>query len=130
MNLIRMNSFYPIYGLKEVIQCRCSSDKSEFAKANYMNGFLRANVIENDKEFAIELAAPGLSKNDFNIELNTDKLIISVNKEVDSRSRYFRVTEEIDKKKILAQYDKGILHIKLPKLIRKNESKIRVIEVS
>lgn len=119
MNLIRMNSFYPLYGLKEAID----------HLRNNENGFLSANVIENDTEFTIELAAPGLSKNDFNIELNTDKLIISVNKETETKSRSFRVTENIDNKKISANYDKGILQIKLPKLIRKNESKVRLIEV-
>jgi HSP20 family protein len=130
MNLIKVNSFYPLNDFNEVMKVLCNDVKGKYTKPGYRNGFLPANVIQNDTEFKIELAAPGLSKNDFNIELNTDNLEISVNREAEKKSRFFRLSNEIDKKKISARYDKGILEVKLPKLIKKNESNFRAIEVS
>ena len=91
------------------------------------------NVKENDNEFLIEVAAPGMSKNDFKIEYDNGRLTISsehkdkkVEKEGEkvtrrefsyqSFQRSFTVSETaVDAEKIKASYKEGILFIALPK---------------
>ncbi|WP_282035538.1 Hsp20/alpha crystallin family protein [Saccharicrinis aurantiacus] len=90
------------------------------------------NVKENKNDFLIEVAAPGLTKDDFKVNYENGRLTISSEKnnekeETDdnitrrefsyqSFQRSFTVSEnviEIDK--IAANYENGILHLRLPK---------------
>lgn len=89
------------------------------------------NVSENQNEHIVSVAAPGLNKNDFNIDIEGNMLTISCEKEEmredeDSRhsrreynyssfSRSFTLPEEVMKDKIEASYQDGILKILLPK---------------
>jgi len=91
------------------------------------------NVRENDNEYQIEVAAPGLKKNDFKVNYDNDRLTISSEKEDEheektgdkvtrrefsyqSFQRSFTVPEsEVVADKIGARYNEGILHITLPK---------------
>lgn len=91
------------------------------------------NVKENDNEFLIEVAAPGMSKNDFKIEYDNGRLTISsehkdkkeqkegekvTRREFSYQSfqRSFTVSETaVDAEKIKASYSEGILFIALPK---------------
>lgn len=91
------------------------------------------NVKENDNEFLIEVAAPGMTKNDFKIEYDNGRLSISSehkDKKVEkdgekvtrrefsyqSFQRSFTVAETaVDAEKIKANYREGILFITLPK---------------
>ncbi len=90
-----------------------------------------ANVKENEKEFTIDLAAPGLNKKDFQINLENGYLIISSEKKEEIEkveddytrreysyatfSRSFMLPESINLDKIKANYDNGVLTLKLPK---------------
>ncbi|RZT00326.1 Hsp20/alpha crystallin family protein [Aquimarina brevivitae] len=106
------------------------------------------NIRENEDSFMVELAAPGLNKADFNIELDNDLLSISSEKEVEretngndanytrkefsytSFKRSFTLPETINPEAIEASYKDGILLITLPK---KEEAKVqpkRLIEIS
>ncbi len=91
------------------------------------------NVKENDNEFLIEVAAPGLQKDDFKVNYDNGRLSISSEKKNQSEEkegekitrrefsyqsfqRSFTVSEHvIDAEKIVANYQNGILHITLPK---------------
>ena len=90
------------------------------------------NVFEKKKQFEIEVAAPGLDKNDFHIDLNDNVLTISSetkkeNEEKDgdkvvfrefnysSFNRSFRLPDGVDANKIKASHKNGILKIELPK---------------
>ncbi len=90
------------------------------------------NITENDDAFLLELAAPGLTKDDFNITLNNDQLEISVSQEnkaeqkeegqwyrkefnFTSFKRSFHVNNTIDTESIIAEYLNGILTLTLPK---------------
>lgn len=89
------------------------------------------NVIENDKEFKLELSAPGFEKKDFKLEVKDGILNISAEKEnkleeekenyrkkefsYTSIRRSFRLPETVIDDKIDAKYDNGILKIALPK---------------
>ena len=90
-----------------------------------------ANIIEKPEGFELEIAAPGLKKEDFNINLENSILTISselrdekneegknyTRKEFyyGSFSRSFTLPESIDTDKIKADYIHGILKIDLPK---------------
>ena len=90
-----------------------------------------ANIVENDKDFRIELAAPGLERKDFKVEVDNNVLIISAEKEEEKKEennnfkrrefsynsfrRSFALPENSLPDKIDAKYDSGILHLTLPK---------------
>jgi HSP20 family protein len=89
------------------------------------------NVEEDDKAFRIEVAVPGVSKKEINIDLENDVLTISSgnkeDKETKSRNymrrefsysafkRSFQLPETIDHEKIRASHEAGVLTIELPK---------------
>lgn len=101
-----------------------------------------ANIIENEKDFMIELAVPGMDKEEFNIKLEDDILTISVErKEVEEKEernftrrefrydgfkRSFSLPDIIDQDKIKADYKNGVLNVKLPK---SEETKIKGREI-
>lgn len=92
-----------------------------------------ANVKETDKNFQIEVAAPGLKKNDFKIELKNHVLSISSEKkeekeEKDSKGNFtrkefsyqsfcrsFTMPDNADDDNIIASYQDGILHVDVAK---------------
>ena len=94
------------------------------------------NIVEGKDEFRIEVAAPGLNKEDFKINLENDQLTISANKEVkkeeneetytrrefsySSFSRSFTLPETVENDKIKASHQDGVLTILVPK---KDEAK-------
>src|ERR1700739_563869 len=83
-----------------------------------------ANITEREKDYLIELAAPGMSKKDFKVELENHTLSISSEKEeknekeengitrkefsYNSFSRSFRLPENSKADKIEAEYENGI----------------------
>lgn len=90
------------------------------------------NVRENEDEYNIEVAAPGLKKDNFKVEVNNSVLTISyedeVKKEVEEQNftrkefaytnfcRSFSIPRtEVDDSKINAEYKDGILSVKLQK---------------
>lgn len=91
------------------------------------------NVRETDKNYEVELIAPGLNRRDFSLEFSGDNLIVSFNHKEDSTeqdqnnrwlrreyrrqsfTRTFSMDETIDAEKISAHYDNGVLQITLPK---------------
>lgn len=90
-----------------------------------------ANITENDKNFSIELAAPGLEKKDFKVEVQDGVLSISAEKKEEkseedknyrrrefsynSFSRSFTLPENSMSDKIDAKYENGVLRLTLPK---------------
>lgn len=104
------------------------------------------NVVELPKAFRIEVAAPGLEKGDFKINLEKDMLTISVVKEKEetkederyyrrefsygSFERSFRLPETIHAEGITASYDNGVLNVNLPKREEAIEQPAREIEIS
>lgn len=104
------------------------------------------NVQENDNEYVIEVAAPGMKKDDFKVEVNNDILTISAEKEdkdeekdegytrrefcYTSFNRSFAIPKnEVDQGKIDAKYEDGILKIKLQKREEVKPKPARTIEI-
>ena len=106
------------------------------------------NVIESDKDYKVEVAAPGMTKDDFNIHLSeNDELIISMEKKNETEDKenkkYLRrefsyskfeqrlvLPEDVEKDKINANVSDGVLTIELPKRTPEEKAKVnRVIEI-
>lgn len=89
------------------------------------------NVTDNEKDYGIELAAPGLKKDDFKISVENGRLNISAEREekeeekkknytrrefsYTSFSRSFTLPENANEDKIDAKYENGVLKISLAK---------------
>ena len=101
------------------------------------------NSIENNDSFEIDLAVPGMKKDDFKIELIDKVLIISSENSnsiendnmrlnefnYSSFQRSFRIPEYVELDKIKANYKNGILKIKLPTKKDSITKPNRVIEI-
>ena len=90
------------------------------------------NVKDTKDEYVIEVAAPGMKKDDFEINYEKEQLCISINKEEERKEeeekylrkefsyqsfqRTFQIPEKlVDADKIKARYENGILYISMPK---------------
>lgn len=104
----------------------------------------RVDIAESDKQFEIQLHVPGVNKGDINIDLNEDQIIISgerkfenENKEKNYHSvesyygsfkRAFHLPDVINRDKIDASYENGILTVSLPKDEKKATKKQIVVK--
>jgi HSP20 family protein len=116
-----------------------------FLAKSTLNRNPAVNIAESENEFHIEIAAPGLKKEDFKINLEQNLLSVSAeskeeNTETDSAKKYNRVEynyssfmrtftlpETADHAKITAEYKDGILFISVAK---KEEAKILSREIA
>ena len=91
----------------------------------------KVDILENEKGYEVNLAVPGLSKDDFKIDLNDNFLTISgerkftkdnkennlhvVETQYGNFGRSFSLPDNVDASKIQANYNNGILEIFIPK---------------
>ena len=108
------------------------------------------NIIEQDKQFDIQIAAPGMTKDDFKISINdNNELVIHLEKKTEdgkkdekkgtwlrrefsyaSYSQSFTIPDEVEEDKITARMENRVLNILLPKREQVAiEPKVRQIEV-
>lgn len=106
------------------------------------------NVKESEKDYTVELAAPGLTKDDFNVNIDNDgNLHIKIEnksnkKDEDKKSHYLRrefsyskyeqtllLPDDVEKDKIAASVNHGVLTVELPKLVKEEEKTARQIEI-
>ena len=106
------------------------------------------NVKESEKDYTVELAAPGLTKDDFTVNVDNDgNLHIKIEnksnkKEEDKKSHYLRrefsyskyeqtllLPDDVEKEKIAATVNNGVLTVDLPKIEKKEEKTARQIEI-
>ena len=104
------------------------------------------NVLENENEYIVELAAPGLRKEDFDISINNDgDLVIKMEKKnevKDEKAHYLRrefayskyeqtliLPDDVNKDEVGARMSDGVLNITLPKLSGTVQKVARQIEV-
>jgi HSP20 family protein len=133
---------------KHVVSPRFTDVLDTFFNDQYYNAALAAkapavNIIESENGFDIELAVPGLKKEDFKI--NIEKNLLTVSAEVkkegaavaknyskkefsfNSFSRSFTLPETVDQNNIEAAYTDGILKLSIAK---KEEAKLQPREIS
>jgi HSP20 family protein len=116
-----------------------------FENETYTPGFHRyctapaANIVEHEGDFQIDLAVPGMNKDDFKIDVENNLLTVSSEKQAQNEendknytrkefaygsfSRSFTLPKSVNTDNINATYKNGILQIVLPK---KEEEKVKV----
>lgn len=91
----------------------------------------RVDIVENENAYELHLAAPGMNKEDFQIEAKDNFLTVSGERKFESEkkeknwhsietqfgsfSRSFTLPENADASKITARYNNGILEVSIPK---------------
>ncbi len=119
------------------------------AKRNGFNTLPSVNIKETEKAFELDLAAPGLDKKHFKIELVEDKITISAHQEMTTEeknetesfsrkefnyhsfSRSFVLPEKlVDKELINASYENGILKVIIPKKEKAVVNQNREVQIS
>lgn len=106
------------------------------------------NVKESDEAYTVELAAPGMKKEDFNVHINDEgNLIIKMEqkneKKEDKNTRYLRrefsyskyeqtliLPDDVRKDAISAKVEHGVLTVELPKLIEEKVKVSRQIDIA
>jgi len=146
MNLVRFNHANRHAWHPEFTNFFENFEKNHQELTNHSKGDVPSvNIIENEEDFVIEFAAPGVKKEDFNINLENQVLTVSRDvkeKKEESKENYtrrefvygsfsrsFTLPKSIMFDKIDADYNEGILIINLPK--KKEEAKLtREIKIS
>lgn len=132
--MVRKNQFNPILGgfLNDEFVNRL------FDTPDVKSTIPSVNISETKSHFSIELAAPGYVKDDVRVKIEDDLLTISSEKKVESElneatclrrefsfsnfKRSFTLPDNIDREKIDARMENGILTVILPKKDEKKES--------
>ena len=137
VNPRRRNAFFPVH---------FNAFFNEIAKANtFVNQNPAVNVAEEDLAYRLEVAVPGLRKEDIDLKIEDETLIISASKEEkteESKENYtrrefnfnnferrFELNESIDIENIKADFSEGILSIFLPKIVEEVKETNRKIEI-
>ncbi|MFZ4454654.1 MAG: Hsp20/alpha crystallin family protein [Bacteroidales bacterium] len=147
MTLIKRENFFPtwtnlfddFFG-KEMVEW--PNRRSTFAHYSVPS----VNVKENETNFEVQMAAPGLEKSDFKIDLNQNLLTISSEKKEESEvkesntftrrefsyqsfSRSFTLPDIVDSEAISAKYENGILTVAIPKKEITLRNNVKQIEI-
>jgi HSP20 family protein len=106
------------------------------------------NIKETAENYEVEVAAPGMTKNDFKVELDGNMLTISserTNQQEDNENERYSCKEfsyqsfqrtftlqrdVVDIDKIQAKYESGLLHLLIPKKEEAKQKPARLIEIS
>jgi HSP20 family protein len=116
--------------------------------SNFNTGMtlLAVNIKEDNENYILEVAAPGMRKEGFNLEIDNDMLSISVETKSDNEKtednytrrefgyssfkRTFTLPDTIQADKIKAKYEHGILNVHIPKHEEAKRKPLRRIEIS
>ncbi|RMG83209.1 MAG: Hsp20/alpha crystallin family protein [Bacteroidetes bacterium] len=126
--------------------------KSEFPALSQMNFSAEGstmpavNIKETDKTYELEVAAPGMDKKDFNVQIENGVMTISAQKEMENEQkednftrrefsytsfqRSFTLPEGADDANVEAKYKDGILRIVLPKKPEAQAQSAKKIKIS
>ncbi len=134
-------------GLSNIFDELFNSSFSDIVNADFVSTKPSVNIIEEDTAFQIQIAAPGLAKADFNVEVDKDQLIVSsvVKEEKTEESnedtyskrefnyssfkRSFHLSDKVDKETIDAVYKNGILTVTIHKSEKAIEKGPQVISI-
>lgn len=145
--LVRTNRMFP--EMPSIFDEFLRGSLMEEGKGNLNNrGTLPAvNTFENKDSYELEVAAPGMKKDDFKIELDNNTLTISSEKDesheekeneysrrefsYQSFTRSFQLPEnKVENSKIAARYTDGILYVSIPKREEAKVQPARMIEIA
>ncbi len=145
MNLIKHNPYGPM-SKRNIFDQVFNRSISDFVGSDFVMNMPSVNIVENEAGFQLDLAAPGLSKGEFKIDIEKDRLLVSAIKEnaeevaegkftrkefnYSSFKRSFFLPKSIDREAIEANYENGVLSVVLPKKAEAViEEKGRTIEI-
>ena len=149
MNLIarKPNIDFPFAG--SLIDQFFNNDLFDWSSRNFSvtNTTLPAvNIKEDSEKFQVEVAAPGLKKEDFKIELHNNLLSISSEKKEENKQedgnysrrefsyqsfvRSFTLPNTVDGDKIAASYADGVLTLNIPKREEAKPKPSRLVQIS
>ena len=119
---------------------------SDFVGSDFFLSSPAVNVVEAPDSFRIELAAPGLQKDNFELKIEKDQLVITAKQETEENTteekvtrrefnyssfkRSFRLPKTVNTTAINATYENGILLVSLPKKEEAKDQPARQIEIS
>ncbi len=113
---------------------------------NFSTSVPAVNIVETAEGYRLDVAAPGINKENFNIALNNQTLTVSgeSSSEFDSKDerfakrefsfgkfeRSFKLPETVDTEALTAKYNNGILSVFLPKRQEAKTKPVRTIEIA
>ncbi|MAN60177.1 MAG: heat-shock protein [Flavobacteriaceae bacterium] len=124
-----------------------NNDLPSVFQSNFNSGMSlpKVNISEKDDAYTVDMAAPGMKKDDFNIEIDNQVLTISSEQKNEKKTeesnytrrefgyasfkRSFTLPESVDDGKIEAKYNEGILTITLPKREEAKKKPARSIKI-
>lgn len=125
-----------------------------FFDRDFMTGFERncgcvpaTNILERPDQYELQIAAPGMKKDDFQIEVENNMLTISYEKKADEATREeenfirreynlegftrtFTVPKHADAENISGRYDNGMLYVSIPRLDPHKNKLTKKIEIA
>lgn len=135
MTLVKKSSFPSLFNERWMTDF-FNTDRffdSDLLKDAYVPVLPLANIVEEEKEFVIEMAVPGMNKKDFNVAIENGVITISAEKKTESEevkknftrkefsyntfSRSFTLPENVNEEKIVANYENGLLKLHLGKKV-------------
>lgn len=106
----------------------------------------KVNIMEDDERFLVEMAAPGMEKGDFKVDLEHNLLTISSEKKEEAKNetarftqrefayqafqRSFTLPDSANGEKISARYENGILRVSIPKKEEARPKPPKTIKIS
>jgi HSP20 family protein len=147
MSLIKRNENYPSWS--NLFNDFFNRDWMDWTTRNFSDTnttLPSVNILEGNDSFEVEMAAPGLEKKDFKIELNHGVLTVSSEKKLENEtkkgqkfkrkeysyqsfSRSFTLPDIVESKKISAKYESGILKVIIPKKTVAKTKVLKTIEI-
>lgn len=132
MNLVKFNHAHPSESISKWIDNLFNTSLADVIGTDTMLSSPSVNISENETHYMLHLAAPGLTKQDFNISIEKDQLVISAEKKSEKEEnqegrftrrefnfasfrRTFPLDDSINREGISATYEDGVLKLTLPK---------------
>lgn len=148
MSIIKRNEFFPALNMFDDFFSRDLFNWGVNNNSSTNTTIPLVNIKENSENFLVEMAAPGMSKEDFKIELDGNVLTITSEKQeqndvkederysrrefsYQSFQRSFQLPKEVvDADKIGAKYDNGVLRLMIPKKEEAKPKPPKTIQIS
>lgn len=146
MTLLKRREQDPVRNFPDLLEDFFGGSSMDLAPFRTGANVPSVNIKDQKDNFTIEVAAPGLKKDDFNVELDNGTLIISSEKEDEkedkdenytrrefsytSFQRSFDLPDEVKAEEIEAEYNDGVLSIKVPKKEEAKQKERKKIDIS
>ncbi len=142
-NLMKIDPFIP---MKSFFNDFFNNDISNFMGSDNIVTLPSVNIIENDANFELEVAAPGMSKKDIELNVVDGYLIIKGKKEEKTEEqdekytrrefnysafeRRFNLPDSVKEDNISAKFENGILKVTIEKKEEKKKQPPKTIKIS